>query len=399
MKYKLGQLGTVYSGGTPSTKNAEFWDGDIAWITPKDLAGYSKKKISKGERNITNAGLLGSSANLIPAGSVLMSSRAPIGYVAIANNELSTNQGFKSINCDERICLNEYIYYWIKSNIEYIKSKANGSTFKEISGNSFKNLDVDVPDLEAQKKIVRILSALDQKIELNNQLDLTIHNNLNAIFEDWFIRKNYNGDQSKWKKEKLGNFVTINRGLSYKGQFLSGSGTPMINLGNIMPGGFFRSEKNKYYTGEFKNKVIVKAGDLVMANTDMTQKREVLGTPLIVPSIYDGDVIFSHHIYSIKSEKIPTLFLYYLLLRKDFSDAAGGGATGTTVLFLPKDIIENYEFVLPDDAAINRFVDIAKKVLQRRNNIMHENTALETIRDALLPRLMSSEISLEKVKI
>ena len=91
--------------------------------------------------------------------------------------------------------------------------------------------------------------------------------------------------------------------------------------------------------------------------------------------------------------------MYYLLLRKDFSDAAGGGATGTTVLFLPKDIIENFEFVLPDDAAINRFVDIAKKALQRRNNIMHENTALETIRDALLPRLMSGEISLEKVKI
>ena len=166
-----------------------------------------------------------------------------------------------------------------------------------------------------------------------------------------------------------------------------------------MPGGIFRSEKNKYYTGEFKNKVVVKAGDLVMANTDMTQKREVLGTPLIVPSIYDGDVIFSHHIYSIKSEKIPTLFLYYLLLRKDFSDTAGGGATGTTVLFLPKDIIENYEFVLPDDTEINRFVDIAKKVLQRRNNIMHENMALKTIRDTLLSRLMSGEIILEKVKI
>ena len=131
----------------------------------------------------------------------------------------------------------------------------------------------------------------------------------------------------------------------------------------------------------------------------MTQKREVLGTPLIVPSIYDGDVIFSHHIYSIKSEKIPTLFLYYLLLRKDFSDTAGGGATGTTVLFLPKDIIENYEFVLPDDAEINRFVDIAKKVLQRRNNIMHENMTLEIIRDTLLSRLMSGEIILEKVKI
>lgn len=213
MKYKLGQLGTVYSGGTPSTKNTEFWDGDIAWITPKDLAGYSKKKISKGERNITDAGLSGSSANLIPAGSVLMSSRAPIGYVAIANNELSTNQGFKSINCDERICLNEYIYYWIKSNIEYIKSKANGSTFKEISGSSFKNLDVDVPDLETQQKIVRVLSVIDEKIELNNQQNDTLFNIIKSIFRQQFYQKGsdcslsdyilaeINGDWGKDKKE------------------------------------------------------------------------------------------------------------------------------------------------------------------------------------------------------
>lgn len=186
MKYKLGELGTVYSGGTPSTKKAEFWDGDIAWITPKDLAGYSKKKISKGERNITKAGLSGSSATLIPAGSVLMSSRAPIGYVAIANNELSTNQGFKSINCNKSICLNEYIYYWIKSNIEYIKSKANGSTFKEISGSSFKNLEIDVPDLEKQKKIVKILSALDQKIELNMRINETLSDLMTAYSNKLF---------------------------------------------------------------------------------------------------------------------------------------------------------------------------------------------------------------------
>ena len=296
----------------------------------------------------------------------------------------------------------EFVFYFAIS--DWFRKRAialmTGSSGRQrVQTDKLMDLEVIMPDLETQKKIVRILSALDRKIELNNQLDLTVHNNLNAIFEDWFVHKNYNSNQSKWRKEKLGNFVTINRGLSYKGQFLSDSGTPMINLGNIMPGGIFRSEKNKYYTGEFKNKVVVKAGDLVMANTDMTQKREVLGTPLIVPSIYDGDVIFSHHIYSIKSEKIPTLFLYYLLLRKDFSDTAGGGATGTTVLFLPKDIIENYEFVLPDDAEINRFVDIAKKVLQRRNNIMHENMTLKTIRDTLLSRLMSGEIILEKVKI
>lgn len=184
MKYKLGELGTVYSGGTPSTKNEKYWDGSISWITPKDLASYSEKYISRGERSITQEGLKNSSATIIPNGAVLMSSRAPIGYVVIASNDITTNQGFKSILCDESKCLNEYMYYWIKSNVDYIKSKSNGSTFKEISGSSFKSLDIDIPDLATQKKIVRILSALDQKIELNNQESKNLHKIIKTLYKD-----------------------------------------------------------------------------------------------------------------------------------------------------------------------------------------------------------------------
>lgn len=394
----ITSVATIISGGTPKTSIPDYWDGNIPWLSAKDFNNDSKFVYST-EKHITELGLKNSSTNLLKADDIIISARGTVGKLAMIPFNMTFNQSCFGIRADIEKILPHYLYYALKNNIQTIKGSTHGSVFDTITLKDFDIIKINVPDLETQKKIVKVLSILDQKIELNNQLDLTVHNNLNAIFEDWFVRKNYNGNQSKWRKEKLGKFVTINRGLSYKGQFLSDSGTPMINLGNIMPGGIFRPEKNKYYTGEFKNKVVVKAGDLVMANTDMTQKREVLGTPLIVPSIYDGDVIFSHHIYSIKSEKIPTLFLYYLLLRKDFSDTAGGGATGTTVLFLPKDIIENYEFVLPDDAEINRFVDIAKKVLQRRNNIMHENMTLEIIRDTLLSRLMSGEIILEKVKI
>lgn len=173
-KYKLKELGTVYSGGTPSTKNDEYWDGNIPWITPKDLSGYKSKYISSGERSITELGLQKSSAILIPKKSVLMSSRAPIGYVVINKNEVTTNQGFKSINCNEDKCLNEYMYYWIKNNVDYITSKSNGSTFKEISGTSFKELIVNVPSLVNQIKTVDILGKIDKKIELNNE----INNNL-----------------------------------------------------------------------------------------------------------------------------------------------------------------------------------------------------------------------------
>ena len=169
--YKIKDIGEVISGGTPSTSKNEYWYGDINWITPKDLSSYDAIYISKGERNISKEGLNNSSARLVPRNTVLMTSRAPIGYVAIANNELSTNQGFKSLICDESICHYKYFYYWLKLNINYIINNSNGSTFKEISGKTFKNLEISLPTLNEQKRISKILWNIDKKISVLKKIN------------------------------------------------------------------------------------------------------------------------------------------------------------------------------------------------------------------------------------
>ena len=109
----LGEVGKVVSGGTPSTSNKDNFDGEIAWITPADLSGYKEKYISKGKRNLSEQGLKNSSARLLPPNSILFSSRAPIGYVAIASNTLCTNQGFKNLIPNDDVS-SEYIYYFLK---------------------------------------------------------------------------------------------------------------------------------------------------------------------------------------------------------------------------------------------------------------------------------------------
>jgi type I restriction enzyme, S subunit len=111
--FKLSQIGEIISGGTPSTSVPEYWNGDVSWITPADLSGYVEKTIAKGRKSITERGLKNSSARIIPKGSVLFSSRAPIGYVAIASKELATNQGFKSIIPNSKVD-SEYLYYFLK---------------------------------------------------------------------------------------------------------------------------------------------------------------------------------------------------------------------------------------------------------------------------------------------
>ena len=168
----IADLGTVVGGATPSTKDSANYDrGDISWITPKDLAGFSGRFISHGERNITEQGLKSCSTQLMPAHTVLFSSRAPIGYIAIAEKEVCTNQGFKSVVPNENTDY-MFLYYLLKYNKEKIEHLGSGTTFKEVSGNTMRGLEVVVPEsLEEQKRIASVLSAVDSKIEINREIN------------------------------------------------------------------------------------------------------------------------------------------------------------------------------------------------------------------------------------
>ena len=172
---KISDIGTVVGGATPSTKKPENYDnGTIAWITPKDLSAFDGRYIKSGERNITERGMNSCSTQLLPQNTVLFSSRAPIGYVAIAANELCTNQGFKSVIPNENIDP-IFLYYLLKYNKNNIESMGSGTTFKEVSGNTMKNIVVSIPiDRSIQERIASVLNSIDDRIEENER----INNNL-----------------------------------------------------------------------------------------------------------------------------------------------------------------------------------------------------------------------------
>ena len=157
---RLRSLGDIVGGGTPRSDNsAYFADEGIPWLTPADLNGFKAKRILRGRRCITKAGLEDSSARLLPAGSVLFSSRAPIGYVAIAGTELATNQGFKS--CVPFISeTNEFLYFYLMSAAARIDREASGTTFREVSGKIVNQIPVPLPPLAEQKRIVAKVDEL-----------------------------------------------------------------------------------------------------------------------------------------------------------------------------------------------------------------------------------------------
>lgn len=168
----VSDLGTVVSGSTPSKAKPEYYtEHGIAWITPKDLSENKSKFISHGEKDITELGLMNSSASIMPEGTVLFSSRAPIGYIAIAAGEVTTNQGFKSVIPKSEIGT-PFVYYFLKNALPTIEGMASGSTFKEVSGSTMKNVPAFIPNSETLAKFNDFCSPLfgqQQMLERQNQ--------------------------------------------------------------------------------------------------------------------------------------------------------------------------------------------------------------------------------------
>lgn len=205
---KLKDIGKISSGGTPSTSNDNNFGGNIAWITPADLTGYKDKFISKGKRNLSEEGLKNSSAKILPKGTILFSSRAPIGYVAIAQNEISTNQGFKNLTPNES-AISEYVYYYLLGSKNLAEQSASGTTFKEISATAFSNLPIPLPPLSEQKAIADKLDDSFAKIE--NAITNLINAKENLkLYKQSVLKSAFNGDllpstsPTHWEVKKLG---------------------------------------------------------------------------------------------------------------------------------------------------------------------------------------------------
>lgn len=167
---RFDEIGTIFSGSTPSTSIHAFWNGEIVWVTPYDLSRLNSPYLSDSAKRITMKGLSGCSAHLLPAGSIVMSSRAPIGYVALPTVEFCTNQGCKSIQLKNNFT-SEFTYYNILFNIDKVKNLGEGTTFAEISKTALSKIELDFPQSKPeQTKIAEILSTVDRAIEQTEAL-------------------------------------------------------------------------------------------------------------------------------------------------------------------------------------------------------------------------------------
>lgn len=399
----ISDIGIVVGGATPSTKKPENYEGGtIPWITPKDLSTFSGRYICCGERNITEAGLKSCSAQMIPSHSVLFSSRAPIGYIAIAQNAVCTNQGFKSVVPKEGTDY-LFLYYLLKYNKGKIEHMGSGTTFKEVSGNTMKNIRVNVPiDVEDQRKIASVLDRIDSKIEQNTNINKNLEQQALAIFRQYFMDfAPYGGvAPSDWMEVSLDDVcIRITDGSHYSPADSPDSPYPMYSVKDMETYGFNSSTCKHITEDEFRK---MKKSDCVPLLNDILVAKDgsYLKEIFICSEEKEEAILSSIAIFRPNTSVIMPEILLYLLkqssVRKDVGDNYVSGSA------LPRIVLKDfkkYRLTLPTMNEQLKIGSVLHAIRMQTKANIDEIQRLSSIRDTLLPQLMSGNLDVSALDI
>ena len=381
---KISDIGTVVGGATPSTKKAENYEGgNIAWITPKDLSTLSGRYIKCGERNITEIGLKSCSTQLLPENTVLFSSRAPIGYVAIAANEVCTNQGFKSVipnGATDPL----FLFYLLKHNKDKIEAMGSGTTFKEVSGNTMKNIMVRVPsDKEVQKNIASMLGTLDDKIEGNERINNNLLQQAQTLYKDCFVdMRPFDGDMpTDWHLGTVSEIIEL-----HDSKRIPLSSRERADLAKIYPYYVATSDMDNVDRYLFDGIYLLLGEDGTVVDSK--------GFPIL--QYVEGKFWVNNHAHIITGKNgftVETLYLLFSLTN------VRSIVTGAVQPKISQANLNKVPVIIPSEAELSTFDSIIQPIFAQIRNLRTENDRLAATRDTLLPRLMSGELNVSDLDL
>lgn len=402
----MGDIAEVVGGGTPrTTEPANFEGGDIPWVTPADLSGYTEKYISHGSRYITRQGLESSSARLLPAGTVLFSSRAPIGYVAIACNPIATNQGFKSFLLKDGVSP-EYVYWWLKGSKQLAESLASGTTFLEISGANAKKIPIPIAPLDQQRRIVaeiekqfsRFNEAMAALKRTHTKLDRYRASLLTSACNGSLI----GSDTKSWPQMTLGELVTIVQYGSSAKTSASKTGVPVLRMGNIVDGTLVLDEL-KYLPEDHDEfpALFLEPGDLLF---NRTNSPELVGKS----AVYQGQPVpcsFASYLIRLrfKPQILPEFVAYYLnsslgrsWVKRVVSQQVGQANVNGSKLKALVIAVPPLELQRRIVAEVERSLSVAREVERQINaNLIRA----DRMRQAVLAGAFSTKVDRETIRV
>ena len=326
------------------------------------------------------------------------------------------------ITPDESMVSGKYLNAFMHSAYirKYFENTASGSGQRyTLSLETMESMPLLLPSLDEQKRIGDIFSSIDRKISLNREINQNLEALAKQIYDYWFVQFDFpdeNGRPYKsdggvmawsndlgreipagWNVVQLGSLIDSNRGISYNTSTISGGGVPMLNLASFNVDGTYKHKGIKYYNGEYSVDKVLKPFDLVMCNTQQTaidEAKDIIGKAFLVPNIFDGVIVSSHHVTTLKCENILKPYLAYLSNTRHFHKYATGCCSGTNIMGLDFSGIERYRMELPPKSLIQSFYDIAIAIEEEKCKAILENERLMSLRDELLPLLMNGQVSL-----
>lgn len=382
----LGDIAEVVGGGTPSTKHPENFGGEVPWITPKDLAGHMTREIAHGTRNLTEKGLTSSAARLLPKGSILLSTRAPIGYVAIASQPVSTNQGFRSLILTEGH-IPEFYYYLLKASTNVLESRAGGSTFRELSGSALRSIEFLVPPCDEQERIARVLSSIDDKIESNHRLASALEEVTAALFKARFADFVGHDDLAEseigpiprgWSTKPVGDLARYVNGKAFT-KFGNGRGRMVIRIAELRSGA---GGSTVYSDHEAEPDFMAMPGDILFAWSGS----------LDVYRWHGPEALINQHIFKVTPKGYPAWLVFHALkyVMPHFQAIAADKAT--TMGHIKRADLQAFSMAIPPASDLKEHDAVLAPLFARSFAARKESETLAAIRDTLLPRLISGRL-------
>ena len=350
-KYKLGEICEIVSGSTPKTGIAEYWDGNLKWITPAEIDDESYI-ITDSARKLTKLGVKKTGLSSFPSGTVILSSRAPIGKVAIAGCKMYCNQGFKNLICSDRIN-NRYLYWFLKGNTAYLNSLGRGATFKEISKKIVSDIEINVPEISQQLAAVDALERVSEIIRLRKnqlqKLDELIKARFVELFGDPLT--NPKGYQEKYLSE----IAEYWNGLTYKPDDVANEGTIVLRSSNIQNASLDFADTVRVNC-KIGTKKYVQDNDILMCSRNGSAK--LVGKVALIKELSEP-MSFGAFMMIIRSAYYPFLMTYFQL--PAFRSQITTGAT-TTINQITGRMLDNVKLAIPDIESAKDFSAFTNQV-------------------------------------
>ena len=370
---KLGEVCTIVSGSTPKTSVASYWDGNIKWITPAEL-NEDTFYIMDSVRHITEEGKEKTGLSYLPAGTVILSSRAPIGKTAIAGCEMCCNQGFKNLICSDAI-YNEYLYFFLKSKTDYLNSLGRGATFKEISKSIVENIEIPLPEVNQQKEIAEKFKKLEQLISLRKQQLAKLDELVKARFVEMFGEPAAN--PNRYKKKKLSEIAVYFNGLTYKPENVSDEGMIVLRSSNIQNGQLDFEDVVRVDCA-VKEKFVVKENDILMCSRNGSSR--LVGKVALIKNVWEP-MSFGAFMMIIRSDYYWYLMTYFQMA--SFREQIKAGTT-TTINQITGRMLDSIMIPLPPVDVQNQFATFAERVDQQKQTVQQSLEKLELMKKALM---------------